>query len=50
MDHFEAYNAGYEQSGCPACGDPACTFPIECQAAVGPSPARGYPHHDTDED
>lgn len=25
----------YERSSCPNCGDPDCTFPPECQDAIG---------------
>ena len=43
------HNIGDERSSCPNCDDPDCTFPPECQDAVGVMPERGYPHHDHDE-
>jgi hypothetical protein len=34
----------YEVSVCPSCGKPDCTFPSECQDAVGVWPEPRYPN------
>lgn len=42
-------NIDYEPASCPICGNPNCVFPRKCKSAIGWTPERSYPHHDTDE-